>query len=246
MKNLQLVIFDMAGTTVKDNKEVEHCFYQAAVQTELAASRERINDMMGWPKIEVVRTLWDEAIGKTHIDYPASVQHTYDTFRSILEEHYSNTAVFPTEGTLDTFDWLREQGVKIALTTGFYRKVTDIILRQLGWDKGLDADYLGSADSVIDLSLASDQVERGRPFPDLIRKTMNMLSIEDPGHVIKIGDTPSDLKAGKAAGCGLTLGVTNGTHTRSALQRFDSDGLLDSMAEFPEFVMNKLTFQTSA
>ncbi|HBR00173.1 MAG TPA: phosphatase, partial [Cyanobacteria bacterium UBA11691] len=31
--NVELVIFDMAGTTVKDNNEVQNCFFVAAEQT---------------------------------------------------------------------------------------------------------------------------------------------------------------------------------------------------------------------
>ena len=43
---------------------------------------------------------------------------------------------------------------------------------------------------------------------------MKRLGVTDAKRVIKIGDTPSDLKAGRNAGCLLSLGLTNGTHSK--------------------------------
>lgn len=238
---IELAVFDMAGTTVQDKKEVETCFYEAAVQTGLEASPRRITDMQGIPKLIVVETLWDEAIGKTHSDFKNKVEITYATFQHILENHYLTQPVLPTEGALETFAWLRSKGVKIALTTGFYRKVTNIILNRLGWDKGLDENYLGNGTSIIDLSLTPDETRNGRPYPDMILKAMEILGVTDSKKVVNIGDTPSDLQSGRAANCLLSLGITNGTHTREELLQYDNDGLLDSMRAFPAFVEQVLS-----
>lgn len=238
---VQLAVFDMAGTTVQDKQAVENCFYDAAVQTGLNASRRRITDMQGLPKLIVIETLWGEAIGNDHPDFNNNVALTFQTFREILENHYLTEPVLPTEGALETFAWLRSKGVKIALTTGFYRKVTNIILNRLGWDQGLDANYRGSANSIIDLSLTPDETGKGRPHPDMILKAMEMLGVSDSKKVINIGDTPSDLKSGRAANCLLSLGITNGTHTREELLQYDNDGLLDSMLEYQSFVEKALS-----
>ena len=156
--------------------------------------------------------------------------------KQILENHYLSHPIQPTEGALEVFNWLRRQDIKIALTTGFYRKVCNIILHRLGWDAGLDEHYLGGADSIIQLSLTPDETDKGRPHPDMIWKAMEMLDVADAGQVIKVGDTPSDLQAGRAAGCGLTLGVTNGTHTHQELAAHPNDGLLPSMKAFVSFL----------
>ena len=44
---------------------------------------------------------------------------------------------------------------------------------------------------------------RGRPHPDMIHHLMRVLKVEDATRVAKIGDTPSDLHEGTAAGCGF-------------------------------------------
>jgi len=114
-------------------------------------------------------------------------------FKTVLEEHYADHEVVPTKGALRIFKFLNENGVKIALTTGFYRKIITIILSKLGWIHGLDKTWKGLKDSLIQLSLSSDDVKNGRPAPDLIYLAMKRLGLSDPRRVIKIGDTPSDL-----------------------------------------------------
>lgn len=236
MDKIKLVVFDMAGTTVKDEREVETCFYNAAKKSGLKTTRERIRELQGYPKKEVIRTLWKEAAGEDNPDLDQAVETTNHLFQAIIENHYRLNPVKPAEGAVDTFKWLRAEGVKIALTTGFYRKVADIILNRLGWDEGLDENYVGDETSLIDLSLTPDEVGAGRPNPDMIFKSMDILGIDDPKNVVKIGDTPADLQAGKAAKCRFTFGVTNGTHSREQLMQYDNDGLLENLEQLRELL----------
>ena len=126
------------------------------------------------------------------------------------------------------------------MNTGFYRKVTDIILNRLAWDKGLDNNYIGSEYSIIQVSVTPDEIynNQGRPAPYMIQKAMYKLGIKDSKQVIHIGDTPVDLAAGINANCLLSLAVTNGTHTREQLQQYPNDGLLDSLLELPKIISN--------
>ncbi|GAB3992042.1 phosphonatase-like hydrolase [Spirosoma daeguense] len=239
MKPIELVVFDMAGTTVTDHHEVERCFAEAAAETGLTVSDERILAMQGLSKRYVFETLWQEQLGAQTERLTEYVDKSYDTFRRILENHYQTHGATPTEGCLDTFAWLREQGIAIALTTGFYRVVTDIILGKLGWLEGLDGQRIGDDDSIIQSSIASDEVERGRPYPNMIERAMKLLGVTDPKAVINIGDTPSDLLSGRAAGVGLNLGLTNGTHTREQLEDYPHDALLGSLRELPAMVESR-------
>ncbi|MFZ9737505.1 MAG: HAD hydrolase-like protein [Prochlorotrichaceae cyanobacterium] len=237
MSEIKLIVFDMAGTTVRDENEVLHCFFEAANQTGLVADAEKVNAMMGLPKKVVFQTLWEDQIGTDHPDYEANVEKSYDCFREVLEHHYRTQAVEPTEGCLDLFDWLRSRSIAIALTTGFYREVTNIILDRLGWDQGLDPlSYVGPSDSIIQMSVTPSEIygNEGRPAPFMIHKAMYRLGINDPKTVIAIGDTPSDLQAGHHASCRYTYGVTNGTHTQEQLAQYANDGLWASMKHFQQ------------
>lgn len=233
MSAIQLVVFDMAGTTVTDHHEVERCFAEAAAQTGLTVSGERILAMQGLSKRHVFETLWKEQLGVDSPEVPTHVDVSYDVFRDVLETHYRTQGATPTDGCLDTFAALHERGINIALTTGFYRVVTDIILEKLGWLDGLNEQRIGTADSLIQLSIASDEVAQGRPQPLMIQRAMQLLNVTDPKQVVNIGDTPSDLLSGQAAGVALNLGLTNGTHTRAQLETYPHDKLLGSLRELP-------------
>lgn len=240
MSNLQLVVFDMAGTTVKDANEVQNCFFTAAESTGLQSKENQIVSMMGWSKKRVFQTLWREQIGEGHPDYAIKVDNSYAKFQEVLEDHYQTQPVEPTEGCLKLFTWLKSQNIKIALNTGFYREVTNIILYRLGWDQGLNSNYVGSENSIIQASVTPSEIynSEGRPAPYMIQKAMYKLGVKDPKTVITVGDTPSDLEAGINANCLLSLGVTNGTHTKEQLEQYPNDGLLSSLHELKEKITN--------
>ena len=237
MNEIKLVVFDMAGTTVKDENEVEKCFIEAAKQTQLPFERADIIAMMGWSKVKVFETLWRKAspdLPKEIIEQ--KVSESYLLFKQILENHYRTEEVSPSENCITLFEVLKSKGIKIALTTGFYREVTNIILNKLGWDKHLNENYLGNDEGLIDVSIASDEVESGRPEPFMIQKAMEMLKIKDSSEVINIGDTPSDILSGNNAGCRYSLGVCNGTHTQEQLSNYPNDGLLNHIGEITNFI----------
>ncbi|MEZ0541988.1 HAD family hydrolase [Fibrella arboris] len=236
MNAYRLVVFDMAGTTVTDQHEVEQCFAEAAAQTGLTVSAERILAMQGLSKRHVFETLWGELLGADSAELTPHVDTSYQRFTEVLENHYLTHDITPTAGCLDTFAFLHEQGIAIALTTGFYRKVTDIILKKLGWLTGLDAGYVGTPQTIIQASIASDEVPHGRPEPLMIQKAMHLLGVTNPEAVVNVGDTPSDLLSGRAAGVGLNLGVTNGTHSREQLITYPHDRLIGSLAELRDLM----------
>ncbi len=236
-----LIVFDMAGTTVRDDNEVLHCFSEASRQAGLSASEKRLNALMGVSKLEVFQLLWREELGAnadTHV-ISLKADETFKSFCRILETYYSSHPVEPTEGALEVFEMVRSLGIRIALNTGFYRKVTDIILGRLGWLSGLDAQYIGGNGSIIDFSVTSDEVPKGRPEPYMIQKAMSVFGITNAAQVVKIGDTPVDLEEGRRAGAAYSIAVTNGTHTRAELELLDNDGLLGSLSELPGWLQER-------
>jgi len=232
LSGIKLLVADMAGTTMQDLHEVELCFAKACELTNLPATDEEILAYQGWKKITVFTKLWEQKLGANHPDLQNKIKHSYDTFCSVLEDYYITAEIVPTHGTLALFQLLRAKGIKIALTTGFYRKVTNYLIKRLGWDIGLDEMGNKVAEnSIIDLSLCSDDVMNGRPAPDMIKLAMARLGITDPNQVINIGDTPNDLISGIEAGVRYSFGLTNGTHSLEQLSSYPNHGLLSSMDE---------------
>lgn len=240
MDDIKLIVFDMAGTTVMDEKDVETCFYNAALKTGLKASRERIRELQGYPKEKIIRTLWEEAAGKDNPDLDKAIANTNHLFEAIVENHFRLNDVEPAKSAVATFKWLRAEGIKIALTSSLYRKVANIILNKLGWLDGLDDRHVGDETSLIDLSITTDEVDKGRPAPDMILRAMDILGVKDPKQVVKVGDTPADLEAGKAAKCRLTIGITNGSSSRTQLMEYDNDGLVDNLEQLRDLLPAQL------
>ncbi len=217
--NVELVIFDMAGTTVRDDDAVNRCLAEA-LAPELIVSREQVNQVMGLPKPEAIRLLLQSKYsGKAA---PAGiVDRVHRDFLDRMVNHYRTAlAIEPMPHATDVFAQLKSANVKVALDTGFSRPIVKAVLSRLGWD-----------DRILDATVASDEVARGRPHPDLALRAMELTGVADARRVAKVGDTPADLQEGTAAGCGWVIGVTNGTHTRAQLEPHSHTDLISDLGE---------------
>jgi phosphonatase-like hydrolase len=225
---ISLVVLDMAGTTVSDDDAVNTCLRQALKAGRFDVSRDEVNAVMGMPKPVAIRTLVE---GKRTDGTPAPqplIDTLYDDFGARMLRHYRmDPGVRPMPHAVDVLLEIRAAGTKIALDTGFSRPIADAILDRLGWGEG----------RFLDATVTSDEVARGRPFPDLIERAMKLTGVAEPKMVAKVGDTPSDLQEGASAGCGLVIGVTNGTHRQDQLAAYPHTHLISSLQELPALVL---------
>jgi phosphonatase-like hydrolase len=182
---------------------------------------------MGIPKPTAIHMLLEQRQGAPPGAQVVEALHA-DFLKRMIAFYRTDPAVAPTEGALETLGQLRRAGVKVALDSGFSRDIVDTVLRRLDWRPG----------KVIDFSVASDEVPRGRPHPDLVQAAMRLAGVSDPARVAKVGDTPADLQEGQAAGCSLNIGVTNGTHTREQLAACPHTHLIDSLNALPRLVLS--------
>ena len=221
---IELVVFDMSGTTVYDGDAVHRCLHDALRATGVKVSRMEINSVMGIAKPLAIRTLLErklpdpaqvttELVDRTHVQFVARMLAFYHTAPGVRE----------VEGARTTMMSLRAAGIKVALDTGFSRAIADAILNRLDW----------LTPHLLDTTVTSDEVLRGRPHPDMIFRAMELTGVRDAQHVAKVGDTPSDLEEGTAAGCAMVIGVTHGSHTREELAVCSHTHLIDSVADLP-------------
>lgn len=218
---IELVVFDMAGTTVEDGDAVAGAFRAALAGVGMEVDPAAVNAVMGLPKPEAIRLL---LAGTAQHSSDTSVAAIHEDFVRRMRDHYAlDPSVRPLPGATATFAALRRAGIRVALNTGFSRAISDTVLARLGWH----------APAVIDADVASDEVARGRPHPDMIRHLMAQLSINDARRVAKVGDTRADLEEGANAGCGFNIGVTSGAFTREQLQACPHTHIVSSVAEVP-------------
>jgi phosphonatase-like hydrolase len=224
---IELVVFDMAGTTVEDGDAVNAAFRAALGGVGNEADPAAVSAVMGLPKPEAIRLLL------TGLGQPftaSEVDAIHADFVHRMRDHYAfDPSVREVPGAADAFAAVRSAGIKVALNTGFSRMIASVVLERLGWH----------SPAVIDADVASDEVARGRPFPDMIRFLMAKLGITDPHRVAKVGDTRADLEEGANSGCGLIIGVTSGSFSRAQLKEYPHTHILGSVAEVPGLLLGK-------
>jgi phosphonatase-like hydrolase len=217
---VDLVVLDMAGTTIEDLDSVNRSFREALEVAGLALPAAAINEVMGLPKPDAIRILLERA-GRLDLAPRRDAIHA-DFVARMVRFYREDPSVREVAGASECFRRLRRHGIKVALNTGFHRAVADAALARLGW----------TGSPLIDATAASDEVPRGRPHPDMIRRLQEELGVADARRVAKVGDTPADIEEGLSAGCGLVIAVTGGTHTREQLAR-PGVAILGSVAELP-------------
>ncbi len=197
-----LACLDMAGTTVRDDGAVEAAFTSALAAVGVTPGSRFyeeaevvVHQTMGWSKADVFATLFDAD----------EAREATAAFAQAYEAIVAAGDVSEIPGALQVLRDLRAAGVAVCLTTGFAPSTREALLDALGW----------RAD--VDLALSPADVGRGRPAPDLVLGAMARLGVGDPRAVVVVGDTTSDLQAGKAAGAGAVIGVLSGAHDEATL-----------------------------
>jgi phosphonatase-like hydrolase len=213
---IELVALDIAGTTVQEHGAVYETLEQAISATGTPVRSSDIAEWMGADKHEAIRAL----LGSEAAD--DEVARVHEDFRRRLDEAYRQRPPQPFPGVREALRELRVRGVKVALTTGFDRSITDPLLAGVGWDAG-----------DLDAVVCADEVPRGRPAPYMIFRAMELTGVRDVGRVLAAGDTVLDLQAGANAGAGAIVGVLTGKVDAITLGRVRHTHLLASVAEVP-------------
>src|SRR5437763_5780204 len=113
MQHPSLVIFDMAGTTVQDRGEVPAAFTAALAAEGIGVTPEQLTAVRGASKRQAVLNLLPPSR-----DRQARAERAYAAFKTELARQYA-ASVRSIPGAAETFAWLRERGVRLALNTGF-------------------------------------------------------------------------------------------------------------------------------
>ena len=241
---IELVALDIAGTTVEEGGAVYEALHAAVLEHGSGATSSDIQHWMGAEKRAAITALL--AIGADTPSAPndapddapddATVDAAFARFTALLQEAYLLNPPTPIPGAPEAFAALRAAGVKVALTTGFTREVTQGILDVLGWTVAAGAEQWLSPEVTLDAVTCADEVPLGRPAPYMIHRDMERTGVLDVARVLAAGDTVLDLRAGVNARAGAVVGVLTGKLGAADLGRERHDFLLDSVAELPGLV----------
>ncbi len=236
-RKIQMVMFDLSGTTVHDDTGVRDCLYQAAREYDLETTPDEVLMHMGTNKIHLYQFLIARSEGRqvTIEDFetqtfPETLDRAtkiFERYSEIMIEHYRDN-VREVKGASDTFRWCHDHEIKVATNTGFHRDVTTVIMDSLGWVRD------GLVDVAVDVEHAPQ--ERGRPAPFMIFHAMMQLNVQSVHDVIKVGDSPADLLEGYNAGCRGIIAVLSGPRPIEALGRYYHTHVIPSVRELPDLI----------
>ncbi|HVX26787.1 MAG TPA: HAD hydrolase-like protein [Parafilimonas sp.] len=222
--SIELAVFDISGTTVKDKGEITEAFEKTFQQKGYNIPEEKIAAVMGYKKTDAIQTLLEEFAEDKSVIKTDHINAMHDFFIKNMIEYYSTTnELEPLPYVLNTFQFLKANNVKIGLDTGFFSDITNVVIDRLGWLKN----------NVVDFVISSNEAKEGRPQPYMIQELMKRANVTDPKKVIKVGDTEVDVREGINANCLYSIAITTGAYTRDQLALYKPDFIIDSLQELP-------------
>jgi len=197
MSRIDAIILDWAGTTVDYGCFAPvNAFIAAFEAFGLKVGEEETRAPMGLPKRKHIEKMLE------NIGYEYSQQDVDEIYKSfepalfkVLAKHTD-----PLPGVVETVKHIREMRITIGSTTGYTRAMMNIVV-PLAKEKGYIPNCIICPD---------DTGGVGRPYPYMLWRNLEVLSILSIHNVLKIGDTEVDMQEGKNAGC-LCVGVLKGS-----------------------------------
>lgn len=225
MHTIKLAVFDMAGTVVNEDNVVYKTLQKAINERGFQLTLDFVLEHgAGKEKHQAIKDIIKADIGSVDSDMAESI---FKDFKVLLNEAYHKLEVGSYEGVEQMLLSLKENGIKVALNTGYDSKTARLLLNKMDWTEGKQYDVLVTADDVV----------LGRPNPDMIVEAMMKLNVHDEELVLKAGDSIIDIEEGKNANCGVTIGVTTGAHTRHQLLSANPTHVLDSLTELRQLLL---------
>ena len=182
--NFKAVIFDFDGVIVDSEvifvKAMENYMRELGIQAEPGSAVQ----FTGIPPQSVVPVLKEMTDGR-YTD-----QELWDGIVDMFQNHVRGVLGKPMPGVQEFFDTLKERGIYTALGTSRARFSVQEYIESVG----LRMDF--------DTIVTSEDVSRGKPFPDTFLEAARILSQYGVGKddIIVIEDSENGIKAAKAAG----------------------------------------------
>ncbi|MEK6691084.1 MAG: HAD-IA family hydrolase [Nitrospirota bacterium] len=211
-KVVDLIIFDQDGTLVDSISDITNSVNYALDTVGLSVF-----------DVDTIRGFVGEGITKLIEKTLGPHKEFLERARSLFLEYYSshltdNTYIYPN--VVDLLEYFKRK--KKAVISNKLESLTKDLLEGLG------------IIHYFDIVLGGDSIGRKKPFPDSIIKVLDVFDVKK-SRVVMIGDSPTDIKAGKGAGV-LTCGVTYGYRGRDEILSAEPDFLIDDILELKEII----------
>ncbi|HVU90519.1 MAG TPA: phosphonoacetaldehyde hydrolase [Pirellulales bacterium] len=202
---IRLIVFDWAGTTVDHGCFAPVVpFVEALGHFGVQVTIDEAREPMGLGKRDHLKTLlqmprireqWQARHGRAWTEEDLDRAYHEQFVPRQLASVRDHSELIP--GLLDAVAWLRNRGIKIGTSTGYFGDAARLAYAAAA-EQGFRPDH----------NVTPDEVATGRPAPWMIYRNMEALGVYPASAVVKIGDTVPDIAEGLNAGV-WSVGVTH-------------------------------------
>ncbi len=214
LSQIRGVIFDLDGTLVESYAAHIESWIRAVASLGITVTEKDVRPHMGRSSLDISRALLG---GRCDSDTEGASRLKDEIYYQIIPE-----VLEPIDGALDTLAELKRRGYLISVASS---NPVHVISRSL---EAVRLDAL--ADSVA----SQDEVERGKPEPDLFLLAQRKLGLSS-GACMAVGDTCFDVLAAKAAGMS-TAAFSGGCQTEDELGQSQPDFLVGDLRQLVEIL----------
>lgn len=201
---IETVLFDLDGTLIDHFRAIYRCYCHALEQLGLEpVSYEKVKAAVGGG----IRVTFSRLVPPEYVE--EGVRLWRERFDEIWHEE-----IEVLSGVPELLGQLHREGRKLAILTNKEGEAARKIADHLGWKT---------------FALVSGRLDTQwtKPAGELTRHIVDSLEA-DPATTVMIGDSPFDVKAGKAGGL-RTFVVASGSHSMKELSELGADGVFPDM-----------------
>jgi pyrophosphatase PpaX len=196
LREAKAVLFDLDGTLLDSSRAIIDAVENVLKARGFTCDRVNVAGMISEPLENIFAVL-------------APNLSTQEVWKLVLEyrkyylaHHLEHTSIIPSANLL--LQELKARGYKLGIITGKYKEPVIDALDHFGISEFFDAIVTGY------------EVNNHKPAPDIVLEAAKRLGVS-PEECVVVGDSPTDIEAGKRAGS-LTVAVISNTHSRAQLE----------------------------
>jgi HAD superfamily hydrolase (TIGR01509 family) len=215
------VIFDLDGTLI-DSIDIYFTIVENALKRLNLPAVSR-NQILAAAESEEFK--WELVLPQDVLNRKAEIiDEAWAVINEIAPQMFADNLEL-IQGAGHIVESLSSNGLKIGLVTSTQRQYLETKMQPL---------KNAGVDNLFDAIITSDDVEKRKPAPDPLITCAQLLDMK-PGNCVYVGDTTTDIKAGKAAGM-RTIGVLTGFDEYGALEKEDPDAIIENVQNLLEVI----------
>ena len=215
------VIFDLDGTLI-DSIDIYFTIVENALKRLNLPAVSR-NQILAAAESEEFK--WELVLPQDVLDRKTEIiDEAWAVINEIAPQMFADNLEL-IQGAERIVENLSSSGLKIGLVTSTQRQYLETKMQPL---------KNAGVDTLFEAIITSDDVEKRKPAPDPLVTCAQQLDMK-PGNCVYVGDTTTDIKAGKAAEM-RTIGVLTGFDEYETLEKESPDAIVENVRYLLEVI----------